>query len=245
MRRHYEQSARPCRAVTKTQPLPVAKTLPTIPYAHPFPCDDAERLERARQFREQLDGRRTVRDYAARPVDTDVLLECVRAAGTAPSGAHRQPWHFVIVQDPEVKRQIREAAEEEERAFYGGRAPDDWLEALAPLGTDDQKPFLEVAPALIVVFAERYGETESGERIKNYYVTESVGIATGMLISALHLAGLSTLTHTPSPMNFLRDILGRPKREQAFLILVTGHASENARVPAISRNPVTDIATVR
>lgn len=223
----------------------MADPLPTIPYAHPFPCTDDERLERARNFRQQLDGRRTVRDYASTPVDTEVLLECCRSAGTAPSGAHRQPWHFVIVTDPAVKKQIREAAEEEERAFYGGRAPDDWLEALAPLGTDDQKPFLETAPALIVVFAERYGETESGDRIKNYYVSESVGIATGMLISALHLAGLSTLTHTPSPMNFLREILDRPKREQAFLILVTGHAAETTRVPDIARKDVSEIATVR
>jgi iodotyrosine deiodinase len=222
----------------------VADRLPTIPYSHPFPCDDAERLERARTFRAHMDGRRTVRDYAPRLVDTAVLLECIRAAGTAPSGAHRQPWHFVVVQDPAVKKQIREAAEEEERAFYSGRAPDEWLEALAPLGTDADKPFLETAPALIVVFAERYGEDSEGARIKNYYVQESVGIATGMLISALHMSGLSTLTHTPSPMSFLREILGRPKKEQAYLVLVTGHAADGARVPELSRSPVEDIATV-
>ena len=192
-----------------------------------------------------MEGRRTVRDYSPRAVDTEVLLECIRAAGTAPSGAHRAPWHFVVVTDPAMKKQIREAAEEEERSFYGGRAPDEWLEALAPLGTDADKPFLETAPALIVIFAERFGEDSEGGRIKNYYVQESVGIATGILISALHMSGLSTLTHTPSPMNFLRDLLGRPKREQAFLILVTGHAAAGTKVPQLVRKPVEEIATVR
>ena len=223
----------------------MAERLPTIPYSHPFPCDDTERLARAGSFRAQMEGRRTVRDYSPRAVDTEVLLECIRAAGTAPSGAHRAPWHFVVVTDPAMKKQIREAAEEEERSFYGGRAPDEWLEALAPLGTDADKPFLETAPALIVIFAERFGEDSEGGRIKNYYVQESVGIATGILISALHMSGLSTLTHTPSPMNFLRDLLGRPKREQAFLILVTGHAAAGTKVPQLVRKPGEEIATVR
>jgi iodotyrosine deiodinase len=223
----------------------MSNTLQTIPFSHPDQCSDEERLSRARAFRQMLDGRRTVRDYSSRPVDTEVLLECVRAAGTAPSGAHRQPWHFVVVLDADVRRQIREAAEEEERAFYSGRAPDDWLEALAPLGTDAEKPFLETAAALIVIFAERYGVNEDGSRRKNYYVQESVGIATGMLIAGLHAAGLSTLTHTPSPMRFLSDILGRPKQEQAFLVLVVGHGDENARVPDISRKTVEEIATVK
>ncbi|MBO6577350.1 MAG: nitroreductase family protein [Rhodothermales bacterium] len=217
---------------------------PFVPYAHPDPCTDEERLARARQFRSMLDGRRTVRDYDPRDVSDEVLLECIRAAGTAPSGAHRQPWHFVLVRDPDIKRQVREAAEREEQAFYGNRAPEDWLEALAPLGTDAHKPFLETAPALIVVFAERYGENEDGSRRKNYYVQESVGIATGMLISALHACGLSTLTHTPSPMGFLQEVLGRPSREHAFLILVVGHAAADARVPDISRKAVGEIATV-
>ncbi|MBN4056150.1 nitroreductase family protein [Rhodothermus sp. AH-315-K08] len=199
---------------------------------------------KARAFASLLDGRRTIRDYSVRDVDSEVLLECVRAAGTAPSGAHRQPWHFVIVRDGETKSKIRAAAEEEEAAFYGGRAPDDWLEALAPLGTDAEKPFLEIAPALIVIFAERYGVKEDGSRCKNYYVQESVGIATGMLIASLHSAGLSTLTHTPSPMKFLGELLGRPKQEQAFLILVVGHAAPDAMVPDLSRKDIQEIATV-
>ena len=218
--------------------------LPTVPYTHPNPCDDDERLERARAFRELMDGRRTVRDFDSRPVDPEVLLECIRAGGTAPNGAHREPWHFVLVTDPEIKRLIREAAEKEETAFYSGRAPDDWLEALEPLGTDAHKPFLETAPALIIIFAERYSFNEDGSRRKNYYVQESVGIATGMLISALHAAGLSSLTHTPSPMGFLSELLARPKNEQAFLILVVGHPAQDARVPDLSRKPVSEIATV-
>ena len=159
----------------------------------------------------------------------------MKSAGTAPSGANRQPWHFSVVSDMEIKKQIRKAAEEEEKKFYSGRAPDEWLEALEPLGTDENKPFLEVAPYLIVIFSEAYGLDDKGNKIKNYYVSESVGIATGMLITALHNAGLVTLTHTPSPMNFLRKILGRGENERAFLILVTGFPSENAIVPNIMK----------
>jgi nitroreductase len=165
------------------------------------------------------------------------------AAGTAPSGANRQPWHFVVVSDPEIKRKIREAAEKEEEAFYTGRAPDDWLEALQPLGTDAHKPFLETAPYLIVIFAQSYELAADGSKIKNYYVQESVGIATGLLITAIHHAGLVSLTHTPSPMGFLNKILGRPDNERPYLILVVGYPAENATVPDISKKSLEEIAT--
>jgi nitroreductase len=174
-------------------------------------------------------------------------MEAVRAAiataGFAPSGANRQPWHFVVVTDPAIKRAIRAAAEEEERAFYGGRAPKEWLEALEPLGTDWRKPFLETAPLLIVVFQELWGRVPSGGRVKNYYVTESVGIATGFLLAGLHQAGLATLTHTPSPMGFLREILKRPPNEKAAMIVVVGHPAPDAQVPAITKKPLEEIAT--
>ena len=176
-----------------------------------------------------------------------MIERAVLTAGTAPSGANRQPWHFVAVgrEDPALRRRIREAAEEEERAFYRERAPDDWLEALAPLGTDEEKPFLEVAPWLVVVFAESWGVGPEDERRKNYYVTESVGIATGMLITALHRVGLATLTHTPSPMGFLSEVLERPENERPFLIVVVGHPAEDARVPAIGKKGLDEIATFR
>lgn len=214
-----------------------------IPYAHPSPCDDAESSRRAAAFRDLMTGRRTVRSFSARPVPDDVIRAAVETAGSAPSGANRQPWHFAVVRDPLLKRRIREAAEAEERAFYGGRAPEDWLEALEPFGTGPEKPFLEVAPVLIVVFAQRWGEEEPEGRVKNYYVQESVGIACGMLIAALHQAGLSTLTHTPSPMGFLADLLGRPSREKPFLLLVTGHEAEATVVPDIARKPLSAIAS--
>ena len=199
--------------------------------------------KRASAFLEQSQGRRTVRDFSDRSVPRDIIEMCVLAAGTAPNGAHRQPWRFVIVSDPEIKRRIRLAAEDEEKEFYAGRAPDDWLEALAPLGTDETKPFLETAPYLIVVFAESYAVEENGEKTKNYYVTESVGIATGLLVTAIHTAGLASLTHTPSPMGFLNEILGRPENERAFLILVVGHPAEDATVPELHRKPLDEIAT--
>ena len=202
-------------------------------------------VRRAREFREEAARRRTVRHYSSKAVPLEVVEECVRAAGTAPSGANRQPWHFVVVSDPEVKARIRVAAEEEERAFYAGGAPQEWLEALAPLGTDENKPFLECAPYLIVIFAQRYHLAPDGDRHKNYYVQESVGIATGILISALHRAGLATLTHTPSPMNFLNEILGRPSSERPFLLLVAGLPAAAAEVPAIGRKPLRSIATFR
>lgn len=201
-----------------------------------------EMRARAANHLAALRRRRTVRDFASRPVPRDLIETCIAAAGTAPSGANHQPWRFVAVADAETKKAIRAAAEEEEQAFYGGRAPDEWLEALAPLGTDADKPFLETAPWLIVVFAESWGAMSDGSRRKNYYVTESVGIATGLLVSALHLAGLATLTHTPSPMKFLNEILDRPENERPFLVLVTGYPSPDAMVPRITKKPLSDIA---
>ena len=190
-----------------------------------------------------MSTRRSVRSFTTDPVPRDVIENCISAAGTAPSGANRQPWHFVVVEDPEIKRQIRQAAENEEKAFYHERAPDDWLQALAPLGTDENKPFLEDAPYLIVVFAESYGVGEAGQKIKNYYVSESVGISTGILITALHEAGLATLTHTPSPMKFLNQILGRPENERAFVLMPVGFPANDAVVPDIARKGLDEIAT--
>jgi nitroreductase len=204
----------------------------------------AEMLERARRFADQMQRRRTVRDFAPRPVARALIEECLRAAGTAPSGANQQPWHFVAVADPEVKRRIREAAEAEEREFYAHRAPPDWLEALAPLGTDASKPFLEVAPWLIAVFIRRFERLPDGRKRKHYYTDESVGLATGLLVAALHHAGLVSLTHTPSPMKFLNDILGRPKDlERPFLLLVAGYPAPDARVPDIARKAVVEYTT--
>ena len=171
-------------------------------------------LQRTYQFLQKVIKRRSVRDFSDKPVPRKIIENCLEAAGTAPSGANRQPWHFSVISNQEIKKQIRHAAEEEEKKFYSGRAPDEWLEALEPLGTDENKPFLEVAPYLIVIFSEVHGLDSEGEKINNYYVSESVGIATGMLITALHNAGLATLTHTPSPMNFLRKILKRGKNER-------------------------------
>lgn len=207
------------------------------------PLDDATRLARASDFAADMASRRTVRDYAPTPVPREVIEACLRAAGTAPSGANQQPWRFVAVADPAVKRRIREAAETEEREFYGHRAPPEWLQALAPLGTDADKPFLEVAPWLIAVFYERFGIDDDGQKHKRYYPHESVGIATGLLIAALHRAGLATLTHTPSPMGFLNQILGRPRNEMPYLLLVTGHPAKGCHVPDIQRLPLEDFAT--
>lgn len=202
-----------------------------------------EMRRRSRAFADELARRRTVRDFSPRPVPREIIEECIRAAGTAPNGANRQPWHFVAVSDPEVKRQIRVAAEEEEVDFYTNRAPESWLKALAHLGTDEHKPFLETAPWLIVIFAESYEILPGGERLKNYYVTESVGIATGMLVSAIHHAGLVSLTHTPSPMGFLNRILRRPQNERPFLLLVAGYPEEGAQVPVITKKPVSEITS--
>lgn len=204
--------------------------------------DEDEMHRRARAFYEELGRRRTVREFSREPVPREVVEDCIRAAGTAPSGAHLQPWHFVVVTDPELKAKIRAAAEAEERANYSGRMPDEWLEVLEPLGTDAQKPHIEDAPALIVVFAVRRPPPETGRK-RNYYVTESVGIATGLLIAALHRAGLATLTHTPNPMNFLRDILGRPKSEAPFVLLPVGYPAEGCQVPDLTRKPLEEITT--
>lgn len=205
-----------------------------------YPEDEMRR--RAEAFYEEIRRRRTVRDFSDRPVPRDVIETCLLAAGTAPNGANRQPWHFVVVGDAEKKSRIREAAEEEERAFYSGRAPVEWLEALAHLGTDEHKPFLERAPWLIVIFAESWERTPEGVKAKNYYVSESVGIATGMLITALHHAGLATLTHTPSPMKFLNGLLGRPENERPFLVLVVGYPDDDATVPVITKKSLDEIA---
>ena len=197
---------------------------------------DPEEMRRtSSKFLEEMRRRRTVRDISNRPVDREIIENCIGAAMTAPSGANMQPWHFVAVQDPEIKRKIRQAAEEVERDFYGGRASDEWLEALAPLGTDEHKPFLERAPYLIVIFAQLHGSSESGETIKHYYVNESVGIATGILITAIHRAGLVSLTHTPSPMRFLNEILGRPSNERPYLVLAVGYPESDAKVPRITK----------
>jgi nitroreductase len=195
-------------------------------------------------YLEAMRRRRIVRAFSERPVPRDIVETSILAAGTAPSGANHQPWRFVAVSSAALKRDIRQAAEEEERAFYGGRAPPDWLEALAPLGTDAEKPFLEHAPWLIVVFGESRAVLPDGSSRKNYYVTESVGIATGIL-SALHLSGLATLTHTPSPMKFLNPILGRPDNERPFLVLVAGYPAPDARVPVIGKKALADIAAFR
>jgi len=216
-------------------------TVPLDGFVHREPED---LVERARAFADVLSRRRTVRDYSDRAVPRAVIEHAVRAAGSAPSGANQQPWHFVAIANPDLKRRIREAAEAEERAFYEHRAPEDWLDALAPLGTNADKPFLETAPWLIAVFYERHRVDEQGQRQKTYYAIDSVGIATGMLITALHQAGLATLTHTPSPMGFLTDVLGRPKHERPFVLLVTGYPADAVRVPAIDRKPVSDILTL-
>lgn len=200
-------------------------------------------LRRAAEFRQQMQRRRTVRFFSDREVPREVIEDCLLAAGTAPSGANLQPWHFVVVSDPAIKHRIRVEAEQEEQEFYTRKAPQEWLDALAPLGTDEHKPFLETAPFLIVVFAQSYGVLANGRKVKNYYVQESVGIATGMLITAVHNAGLVSLTHTPSPMGFLNEILGRPANEKPFLILVVGYPAENAVVPNISKKPLDEIAT--
>ena len=205
---------------------------------------DDERLRRALAFEDRMRSRRTVRDFAPDPVPRAVIESALRSASRAPSGANQQPWRFVAVADPAVKASIRHAAETEERAFYGGRAPRSWLDALAPLGTDAHKPFLETAPWLIAVFAQLHGPRRpDGRTEKHYYVQESVGIATGFLLAALHHAGLATLTHTPSPMGFLRDLRGRPENEQAYLLIVTGVPATGATVPRIDKKPLDEVAS--
>ena len=216
---------------------------PTIPLDQyrEFPIE--EMRARLEAFYADIDRRRTVREFSDRPVPRDIIETALKAANTAPSGANLQPWHFVVVSGPETKKRIREAAEVEEREFYEHRASEEWLAALEPLGTDDDKPFLETAPYLIAVFLQKYGELSDGRKVKHYYPAESTGLATGMLITALHRAGLVTLTHTPSPMKFLNEILGRPKSERPFLLLVAGYPASDARVPDIERKSLDEFTS--
>jgi nitroreductase len=202
-----------------------------------------EMRERARSFRTDMQRRRTVRHFSDRPVPHEIIEECLLTAGTAPSGANLQPWHFVVISDPKVKHEIRLGAEEEEAEFYHHRAPQDWLDALAPLGTNEYKPFLEIAPCIIAIFGKNHSKLPDGRQIKNYYVNESVGIATGILITAIHNAGLVSLTHTPSPMGFLNDILHIPADQKPFLLLIVGYPAEDARVPVIAKKSLYQIAT--
>jgi iodotyrosine deiodinase len=194
-------------------------------------------------FYASVDKRRTVREFSDRPVPRDIIETALQAANTAPSGANLQPWHFAVVSGAETKKKIREAAEVEEREFYEHRASPEWLAALEPLGTDSNKPFLETAPYLIAVFLQKYSMLADGRKVKHYYPTESTGLATGILITALHQAGLVCLTHTPSPMKFLNEILGRPKTERPFLLLVTGYPADDAEVPDIQRKPLEEFAS--
>ncbi len=203
-----------------------------------------EMLGRSKEFVAYMKKRRTVRDFSGDEIDLEIIKNCIKAAASAPSGANKQPWHFVLVKDKEIKRRIRIAAEKEEAEFYSSRAPEEWLEALEPFGTNPQKPFLEEAPYLIVIFEKKHGIDEKGNKEKYYYTKESVGIATGMLITALHYSGLATLTHTPSPMNFLNSILKRPTNEKPFLILVIGKPKEDAKVPNIGKKKFEEVCTV-
>jgi nitroreductase len=214
-----------------------------LPFSHPLKLSSEEMLVRSRSFLQFVESRRTVREYSSAEVDLEVMKNCIKAASTAPSGAHKQPWHFAVVSDAEIKTKIREGAESEEHEFYTHRAPPEWLEALRPFGTDENKPFLEVAPYLIAIFSKSYDLSPEGERIKNYYVQESVGIATGILITALHHCGLSTLTHTPSPMKFLNELLGRPKNEKPYILLIVGFPADDARVPVLERKALSQVAT--
>ncbi len=217
-----------------------------VPLPDRMDLTDHEMITQANAFYDQIKRRHTVRDFTDRPVPREVIEQCIRAAGTAPSGANHQPWHFAAIADPAFKSRIRLAAEEEERKFYDGAAGDEWIKALEPIGTGPDKPHLEIAPWLIVVFAQRWGQFDDGTRFKNYYVPESVGIATGFLITALHSAGLSTLTHTPNPMKFLCELLGRPASEKPIMIIAVGHPSADATVPRVAKikKPLEEILTV-
>ena len=223
----------------------MSKDYQAVPLPRVKALADDESLRRATAFLEHVSSRHSVRQFSSKAVPREVIETCVRAAGRAPSGANHQPWHFACVSDPEVKRQIREAAEKEEAEFYGGRAGEEWLRNLASLGTDQFKPFLEGAPWLIAIFVERQGRDEEGKRRKNYYMSESVGIATGFLLNALHSAGLATLTHTPNPMKFLSKILDRPSTERPYMLIVVGHPAEDATVPASSlrKKPLEEISS--
>jgi len=215
------------------------------PKVHPFVRREApEMRQRASDFLQTISARRTVRDFSSEDVDEAIIRDAVATANSAPSGANMQPWHFVAIKDPALKREIRAAAEAEEVELYEHRASDEWLSALAPLGTDANKPFLETAPWLIAVFARKFSFNDEGKKLKHYYTPESVGIATGTLITALHYAGLGTLTHTPSPMGFLRTLLGRPQHEKPFLLIVVGYPAEPLLVPDIKKLTVDDVLTV-
>ena len=216
---------------------------PTVPYSRPRKTGDAM-IAAAHTFRDLLLERRTVRDFSSEPIPDTVIDLAIETASSAPSGANMQPWTFVVVRDPAVKREIRIAAEKEEQENYNGRMPEEWLRALAPLQTDWRKEFLEIAPALIVVFKQDYGLRPDGSRITHYYVNESVGIACGFLLAALHAAGLATLTHTPSPMGFLREILGRPKNEKPYLLIPVGFPAEGCRVPDIRKKSLDEVRVV-
>lgn len=221
------------------------RTHETLPYDQWIERSPEEMAVRASQFYEDVNRRRTTRYFSERPVPRGVIATCLLAAGTAPSGANHQPWHFTVIESADIKKKVREAAEEEERVFYQQKAPQEWLDALAPLGTDEEKPFLETAPYLIAIFSQKRGGPNPGDMKKNYYINESVGIATGILITALHHAGLATLTHTPAPMNFLNDICGRPESEKPFLILVVGYPAPDATVPVAGKvkKPLEQIST--
>jgi len=220
-------------------------TFQALKLPHRHTMSDAEMQEAASDFLAFMRRRHTVRDYDRRPVPAAIIRDCIAAAGTAPSGANHQPWHFAAISNPSMKKRIREAAEREEQDFYAGGAGEEWLKALEPIGTDASKPHLEDAPWLVVVFAQRYGEFDDGTRYKNYYVPESVGIATGFLLAALHHAGLVSLTHTPNPMSFLNEMLGRPKSEKPVMIVAVGHPAEDATVPAVAKlkKPLDEILT--
>jgi iodotyrosine deiodinase len=220
--------------------MPGANFQPLTSYIE-YPIEEMK--QKAISFREEMQRRRTVRQFSDRPVPREIIEECLLVAGSAPNGANLQPWHFVVVSDPRVKHEIRIAAEQEEMEFYNRRAPQEWLDALTVIGTDEHKPFLETAPYLIVVFGQNHSYLPDGRRVKNYYVNESVGIATGFLIAAIHNAGLVSLTHTPSPMGFLNTILDISPDEKPFLILVVGYPAEDAQVPLIEKKSLEEIAT--
>jgi len=216
-----------------------------IPLKHHISYTDDEMRKKSIDFYNFLSMRRTVRDFSSEPVPLEVLENCIKTAGSAPSGANLQPWHFVLVSDPIIKKQIRIEAEKEEKEFYSNRAPKEWLDALAHLGTNENKPFLEDAPYLIAIFSKSYEILPAGRKIKQYYSQESVGIACGMLITAIHNAGLVSLTHTPSPMNFLNKILERPKNERPFLLLVVGKPAKSAKLPDISKKELSEILSYK
>ena len=221
-----------------------AKAFPSVPLAFTKRAIEESRA-RAAGFYEEMNRRRTTRHFSSEPVPKDLVEWAIRTAGTAPSGAHQQPWTFVAISDPDIKKQIRAAAEEEEREFYGGRAPQEWIDALAPLGTDERKTHLTDAPWLVVLFRQSYGVNADGSKRTFYYTQESCGIAAGFLIAAVHEMGLVTLTHTPNPMGFLAELLGRPKNEKAMLILPIGYPAAGAKVPDISRKAIGEIAVWR